>query len=107
MEEFEVNMVKAAIITGNGINSDIELGKAFEMAGAQSTFFPITTLLEQPELLQDYHILGFPGGFSYGDHLGSGQVFGNLVKKPFALAWKTLSKPRSSSSASATASKFW
>jgi hypothetical protein len=28
MEEFEVIMVKAAIITGNGINSDVELGKS-------------------------------------------------------------------------------
>jgi phosphoribosylformylglycinamidine (FGAM) synthase-like amidotransferase family enzyme len=78
MEEFEVIMVKAAIITGNGINSDVELGKAFEMAGAESTFFPITTLLDQPKLLRDFHILGFPGGFSYGDHIGSGQVLGIL-----------------------------
>jgi len=74
-------MVKAAIITGNGINSDQELGKAFEMAGGQSTFIPITTLVENPRMLSDFHILAFPGGFSYGDHLGSGKVFGNLVKK--------------------------
>jgi phosphoribosylformylglycinamidine (FGAM) synthase-like amidotransferase family enzyme len=31
----------------------------------------------------------FPGGFSYGDHIGSGQVFGNLVKQnPEVLSWR-------------------
>lgn len=74
-------MIKAGIITGYGINADIELGDAFRGAGADPEFFHITSLLEDPGLLERVQILAFPGGFSFGDHLGSGLVFAQLVKK--------------------------
>lgn len=73
--------VTAGIITGFGINADVELGTAFELAGANVRFFHITDLLENPLLLEQIDILGFPGGFSFGDHLGSGRVFAQLVQK--------------------------
>ena len=74
-------MVKAGIITGFGVNADVELGEAFELAGAHAQFLHITTLMENPSVLEGLDILAFPGGFSFGDHLGSGRVFAQLVKK--------------------------
>lgn len=75
------NNVRTAVVTGFGINSDRELVQAFRLAGAEAAPVHITTLLENPELLRSQDMLAFPGGFSYGDHLGSGRVFSQLVKK--------------------------
>lgn len=74
-------MVKTCIITGFGINADIELKTAFELAGSEAERIHINDLIKKPEILNTFHIIGFPGGFSYGDHLGSGKVFGTLFKK--------------------------
>jgi len=62
------------ILTGFGINADDELGEAFRLAGAEVTALPVTSLIEEPQSLKTLQILGFPGGFSFGDHLGSGRV---------------------------------
>ena len=74
-------MVKTAVVTGFGINSDKELVQAFQMAGSEATPVHITSLLENPDFLKTQDILAFPGGFSYGDHLGSGRVISQLMKK--------------------------
>jgi phosphoribosylformylglycinamidine synthase I len=74
-------MVKTCIITGYGINADVELADAFRLAGSDATRIHINDLTESPALLETYQIIAFPGGFSFGDHLGSGKVFGNLFKK--------------------------
>jgi phosphoribosylformylglycinamidine synthase I len=73
--------VKVCVITGFGINADYELHEAFNMVGADPDLIHITDIIAQPGLLKAYHIMAFPGGFSYGDHLGSGKVFGTLFKK--------------------------
>lgn len=74
-------MVGTCIITGYGINADIELGTAFETAGARAERVHIGDLIEDPSVLRNYQILAFPGGFSFGDHLGSGLVFAALCKR--------------------------
>ena len=73
--------VKTCIITGFGINSDRDLADAFTMAGSEAELLHINDLIENPGHLEDFNILGFPGGFSFGDHLGSGLVFAHLFKK--------------------------
>jgi phosphoribosylformylglycinamidine synthase subunit PurQ / glutaminase len=73
-------MVNTCIVTGYGINADLELSEAFKAAGAQASRVHINDLIEKPALLSAYGIIAFPGGFSFGDHLGSGKVFGNLFK---------------------------
>ena len=74
-------MVKAGIITGYGINADEELIQAFRSAGAEAELVHITDIIEDPGSIHVYHILGFAGGFSFGDHLGSGIVFAHLCKQ--------------------------
>ena len=72
---------KVGILTGFGINADVELAQAFVLAGAEAELIPVTSLVEEPWRLKDLQILGFPGGFSFGDHLGSGRVLAQLVKQ--------------------------
>jgi len=72
---------RVGILTGFGINADVELVQAFELAGAHAELLPVTTLVDEPQRLTQLQILGFPGGFSFGDHLGSGRVLAQLVKK--------------------------
>lgn len=72
---------KVCVITGYGINADNELVTAFDEAGAEAKRIQITDLIENPEILSEYQILAFPGGFSFGDHIGSGLVFAHLFKQ--------------------------
>ncbi len=74
-------MIKVCIITGYGINADMELSAAFEISGSHASRIHIRDIIEKPGILHDYDILAFPGGFSFGDHLGSGKVFANLFKR--------------------------
>jgi phosphoribosylformylglycinamidine synthase I len=73
--------VKVLILSGYGINADCELEEAFRRSGGVPTRVHVSDLAERPALLADYRILAFPGGFSFGDHLGSGQVLANLFRK--------------------------
>lgn len=62
------------VLTGDGINCERETARAFALAGAEPKVMHVNDLLERPKQLQDYQALAFPGGFSFGDDLGSGQV---------------------------------
>ncbi len=71
---------KALVLTGYGINCDIETQHAFKLAGARAQRVHINDLINGKERLSDYHILSFPGGFSFGDDIASGKVLANMVK---------------------------
>lgn len=73
--------IKTCIITGYGINTDEELAEAFRMSGSEAIKVHAADFLERPAMLKDYSILAFPGGFSFGDHIGSGKVVANLFRK--------------------------
>jgi phosphoribosylformylglycinamidine (FGAM) synthase-like amidotransferase family enzyme len=73
--------VKACVVVGFGINADEELALAFSLAGAAAERVHVADLIEEPRRLRAYRILAFPGGFSFGDHLGSGKVFALLFKR--------------------------
>ncbi len=68
-------MVRAGIVTGYGINADVELSTAFARVGADARRIHLADLIAEPEHLDRLRIVAFPGGFSFGDHLGSGLVF--------------------------------
>ena len=71
---------KVLVLTGYGINCDIETRHAFKLAGANAERVHINDLISEKERLADYHILAFPGGFSFGDDIASGKVLANMVK---------------------------
>ena len=62
------------IVTGDGLNCELETAQAFKMAGADPCPVHITDLLDGEKHLGDYQALAFIGGFSNGDHLGAGKV---------------------------------
>ena len=65
---------KVLVLTGDGINCERETARAFRLAGADPLILHVNDLLENPRKLHDYAAMAFPGGFSFGDDLGSGQV---------------------------------
>jgi phosphoribosylformylglycinamidine synthase len=73
-------MVKSLIVTGFGINCEIETGAAYKKAGADITIIHFNELMNGRYDLHHYHILNFPGGFSFGDDIASGKVMSNKVK---------------------------
>lgn len=75
--------VKALILTGYGINCEEETAYAFEQGGASAEIIHINDLIDNKKLLNNYNILVFPGGFSYGDDTGSGRALANRIKNNF------------------------
>jgi phosphoribosylformylglycinamidine synthase len=74
-------MVNVCILTGYGINADEELAEAFRRTGAWVREIHLNDMNANPVQLGNYGILGIPGGFSFGDHLGSGKVFAFLIRR--------------------------
>jgi phosphoribosylformylglycinamidine synthase subunit PurQ / glutaminase len=74
-------MVGVGIVTGYGINAEEELGEAFRRCGALPEMIHVQDLIDRPVRIADFGIIAFPGGFSFGDHLGSGLVFAHLVRR--------------------------
>ena len=62
-----------------GTNCDQEARFAFEQAGACVVPVHVRALCERPDKLNEHAILALPGGFSYGDDLGSGVVLANEI----------------------------
>jgi phosphoribosylformylglycinamidine synthase len=75
--------VRVAVLFGFGINCDHETAAVFRLVGAEANRLHVNRLIESPDLLSSYDILAIPGGFSFGDHLGSGRLLGNRLR--FAL----------------------
>ncbi len=63
-----------------GTNCDRELAHAFELAGASCDTLHISQVIENPALIAHYDLIGFPGGFSYGDDIASGRIYANLIR---------------------------
>ncbi len=71
---------KALILTGYGINCDMETQHAFKLAGAEAERVHLTDLINGTWDISNFHILALPGGFSFGDDIASGKVLANMIK---------------------------
>ncbi|WP_219970595.1 phosphoribosylformylglycinamidine synthase subunit PurQ [Methanospirillum lacunae] len=71
---------KALIMSGYGINSEMETQEVLARAGMDSDIVHINDLIDKKQRLSDYRLLVFPGGFSYGDDTGAGNAFANRVR---------------------------
>jgi phosphoribosylformylglycinamidine synthase len=68
---------RALVLTGYGLNCDWETTYAFELAGAEAHRVHVNQLLKGERInevarLEDYQIVAFIGGFSWGDDHGAG-----------------------------------
>lgn len=71
---------RALIIRTAGTNCDRELAHAFNLAGAQTSLAHLNQLIADPALLETADLIGFPGGFSYGDDIAAGRIFANRLR---------------------------
>ena len=71
---------RVLVITGYDINCEEETGYAFDICGASSGIVHINDIIGSPNLLNDYQIIVFPGGFAYGDDAGSGKALANKIR---------------------------
>ena len=72
--------IKVLVITGFGLNCERETAAACKLVGAAPEQVHLNDLIAGRHKLEEYQFLVFIGGFSFGDHLGSGTVFANRVK---------------------------
>ncbi|MDO8488597.1 MAG: phosphoribosylformylglycinamidine synthase I [Candidatus Omnitrophota bacterium] len=72
--------VKVCVLRSAGTNCDKETASAFKLAGAEAESLHINSLVGGVKTLNDFHILAFPGGFSYGDDIASGKIFANELR---------------------------
>lgn len=80
---------KVIILKSDGINCDEELVYAFELAGGEVDLVHVNELRSKKKSLNNYQILGLPGGFSYGDDIVSGKILATELTSFFS---KELSK---------------
>ena len=75
---------RVLILRAPGTNCDVETAYAFETAGATPAVWHLNRLLEKPAGAADFQILCIPGGFSYGDDIAAGRIFGNQIRHHLA-----------------------
>ena len=73
--------VRVCIVTGFGINTDREMATAFDLAGAHPVRLHVNDLIADPGALDRFAIFVVPGGFSFGDHVGSGALLAALLAR--------------------------
>lgn len=78
---------KVLVFSGYGLNCEEETKFAFETAGAEADIVHINDLIDGLYDLENYQIIAFPGGFSYGDDTGSGNAFANKSRNHL---WKEI-----------------
>ncbi len=71
---------KAIVLYGYGINCDYETQFALSNAGFEAERVHVNDVVAGKKKLEDFHLLAFPGGFSYGDDLGSGKAMANKIQ---------------------------
>jgi len=71
--------VRALVLRAAGVNCDMETRHALELAGAKADRVHVNRLIEDKSLLDRYHIVVFPGGFSYGDDVAAGRILANQI----------------------------
>jgi len=68
-------MPTAIVIKAPGTNCDAEMVRGFTLAGASTELVLLESLLADPSRLHAVDLIGFAGGFSYGDDVASGRIF--------------------------------
>jgi len=70
---------RACIIRVGGTNCDFETKVALEDLGLEADVVHMNQLLKGRVRLEDYQLLVIPGGFSYGDYVRAGAIWGKKL----------------------------
>ena len=71
---------EALVLTGYGINCDYETLEACTLAGFSARRVHLNDVIGESGMLFRQKLVVFPGGFSYGDDLGSGVAFASKIR---------------------------
>lgn len=71
---------RALVVRAAGTNCDGETVAALEAAGAGVDRLHVNHIASQPGTLDDYQMLVFPGGFTFGDDVASAAVLAHTVR---------------------------
>ncbi|MGC8492649.1 MAG: phosphoribosylformylglycinamidine synthase subunit PurQ, partial [Syntrophobacteraceae bacterium] len=72
--------VKALVMTGFGLNCDLETSYALEVSGAQAERVHLNSLIAGEKSLSAYRIFVIGGGFAWGDDHGAGVIMAMRLK---------------------------
>lgn len=72
------------VLRAPGTNCDAESAHAFSLAGGMPESWHVNRLLEDTKRVVDYQVICIPGGFSYGDDIAAGRIFGNQLQHHLA-----------------------
>ncbi len=70
---------RVAILRSAGINCDEEAVFAWGLAGADVSLVHLDDFVATPNRVDEYDILTFPGGFSFGDDISAGAIFASCI----------------------------
>lgn len=70
---------KAIVLRTAGTNCDYESVQACRMAGFETDLIHVNKFIREEAKFDSYHLLFFPGGFAYGDYLGSAKILANKL----------------------------
>lgn len=71
---------KALVLRGPGTNCEDETLRALTLGGADADLLRSDVAAREPGKLEGYGVLVFAGGFSYGDDLAAGRVWGASLR---------------------------
>lgn len=64
-----------------GTNCDTEMVRAFTLAGCEVDLVHVDRLVADPTPIDRADLIGFPGGFSYGDDIASGRILAARLRE--------------------------
>jgi phosphoribosylformylglycinamidine synthase len=71
---------RVAVLREQGVNSQVEMAAAFELAGFEPHDVHMTDLISGRRRLEEFRGLVACGGFSYGDVLGAGEGWAKSIR---------------------------
>jgi phosphoribosylformylglycinamidine synthase len=74
-----MSQATTAVLYVPGTNCHEETAAAIEFAGGKAEVVLLRDLLDGRKRLDEFQAAVIPGGFSYGDHLGAGRIFGTTL----------------------------
>lgn len=75
---------RALVLRSAGTNCEDETCRALTLAGASTDLLHFRRLVADPGRLTDYRMLVIPGGFSFGDDIAAGRVWGAELRAHLA-----------------------
>jgi phosphoribosylformylglycinamidine synthase len=75
----KLSEAQVLVMRGPGTNCDAETAAAIVELGAKAEVVHVNRFIKGKRSLEEFHGLVIPGGFSFGDRIRSGAIFGKML----------------------------